>query len=49
MTMHWKAVTQYFTVALFVFQFYPVFNFGKFNNYGLDTLSSERVKIQLSG
>ena len=25
-TIHWKAVEQYFTVVLFVFQFYPVCN-----------------------
>ena len=28
MTIHWKAVEQYFTVVLFVFQFYLVGNFG---------------------
>ena len=32
MTIHWKAVEQNFTV--FVFQFYPVCNFGKFGNFG---------------
>ena len=33
MTIHWKAVEQYFTVVLtFVFQFYPGCNFGKFLN-----------------
>ena len=42
MTIHWKAVEQYFTVVLFVFQF-SVCNFGKFNNFGLDTVRSERV------
>ena len=26
MTIYWKAVDQYFTVVLFVFQFYPVCN-----------------------
>ena len=30
MTTHLKAVEQCFTVVLFVFQFYPVCNFGKF-------------------
>ena len=30
MTIHWKAVEQYFTPVLFVFPFYPVCNFGKF-------------------
>ena len=29
MTIHWKAVKQYFSVVLFVFQFYLVCNFGK--------------------
>ena len=28
MTFHWKVVEQYFTVVLFVFQFYSVSNFG---------------------
>ena len=28
MTIDWKAAEQYFTVKLFVFQFYPVCNFG---------------------
>ena len=31
------AVEQYFTVVLVVFQFFPVCNFGKFINFGLDT------------
>ena len=39
MTIHWKAVEQYFTVILFVFQFC---NFGKFINFGLGTVRSER-------
>ena len=42
MTIHWKAVEQYLTVVLFVFQFYSVCNFGKFINFGLDTVRSER-------
>ena len=32
------------TVVLFVFQFYPVCNFGKFMSFGLGTVRSERVK-----
>ena len=43
MTIHWKAAEQYFTVVLFVFQFYSVGNFGKFMNFGLGTIESERV------
>ena len=39
-------VEQYFTVVLFVFQFYPVCNFGKFISFGLGTIRSERVKQQ---
>ena len=35
---------QYFTVMLFVFQFYPVCNFGKFINFGLGTVRGESVK-----
>ena len=34
-TIDWKAVKQYFTVVPFVFQFYPVCNFGKFINLAL--------------
>ena len=46
MTIRWKAaVEQYFTVVLFVFQFYPVCNFGNFMYFGLGTVKSERVKI----
>ena len=30
MTIHWKAVEQYVTVVLFVFQFSRVCNFGYF-------------------
>ena len=44
MTINWKAVEQYFTVLLFVSQFYPVLNFEKSNNFGLGTVRSERVK-----
>ena len=42
-TIYWKAVEQYFTVKLFVFQFYPVCDFGKFINLALGTIRSERV------
>ena len=45
MTIHWKAVEQYFTVVLFAFKFYPVCNFGKFINFGLGTVRVERVKM----
>ena len=40
---HWKVVEQYFTVALFVFQFHPVCNFGNFNNFGLGTVRSKGI------
>ena len=43
MTVHWKAVDQCFTVVLFGFQYSPVFNFGKFINFGHGTVGSERV------
>ena len=43
-TINWKAVEQYFTVVLFVFQFYSVCDFGKFISFGLGTIRSERVK-----
>ena len=41
MTIQWKAVVQYFTVVLLVFQFC---NFGKCINFGLGTVGIERVK-----
>ena len=44
MTIHWKAFEQYFTVVLFVFQFSLVCDFGKFINFGLNIVRSERVK-----
>ena len=44
MTIHWKAVEQFFTVAV-VFQFYPVCNFGNFFNFGLGSERSEIVKM----
>ena len=37
----WKVVEQYLTVVLFVFQFYPVYNFGKFIDFGLGSVRSE--------
>ena len=44
MTTRWKAVEQYVTVVLFGFSvFYSICNFGKFINFGLGTVSSERV------
>ena len=50
-TIHWKAVEQYFTVVLFVFlffvfQFYQVCNFGKFITE-FWTVRSERVSSLL--
>ena len=39
MTIHWKVVEQYFAVVLFVLQFYPVCNFGKFIKFGLGTVT----------
>ena len=38
-----KAVEQYFTVVMFVFQLSPVCNFGKLINFGLGTVRSERA------
>ena len=46
MTIHWKAVAQYFTVVLFVFQFSPVCYFEKNINFGFGTVRSERIKQQ---
>ena len=43
MTIYWKAVEQYFTVVMFVFQFHPSCHFKKFMNFGLGTVRSERV------
>ena len=43
-TINWKAVEQYFTVVLFVFQFSPVCNFGKVINFGRGTITSVTVK-----
>ena len=47
MTIHWKAVEQYFTVVLFVFSFYLVRNFGKLISFRLGTVRSERVQYQI--
>ena len=49
MTICWKAVEQYFTVLLFVFQFYLVCNLGKLINFELGTAKSERVEVQSKG
>ena len=43
MTIHWKAVEQYFGVVLFVFQFYLVCKCGKFIHFGIGTVRSEMV------
>ena len=44
MTIKWKSVEQYFAVVLFVFQFYHDVGYcGKFINFGLGTVKSERV------
>ena len=46
MTTHWKAVEQYFTVELFVFQFSSVCSLVKFISFELGTVRSERLKTQ---
>ena len=46
MTIHWKAVEQYFTVVLFV-SFYPLCNFGKLINFGLGTVKGLSFKNTL--
>ena len=43
MTIHWKAVQQYFTVVLFGLQIYPVVNLGKFINSGFGTIRGKRL------
>ena len=48
MTTRWKAVEQYFTVALFNFQFYPVCNFKKFISFGLGAVRNERVNCRVN-
>ena len=45
-TIRWKVVEHYFTVVLFVFQFYPVWNLGKFLNFELGAVRSERVQTK---
>ena len=40
MTIHWKTVEQYFTVVLFVSQFYALCYFGKFASFGLGAVRS---------
>ena len=47
MAIHWKAVKQYFTVVLFVVQFEAVCNFGKYINFGLGIVRSERINVQI--
>ena len=44
MTIHWKAVKQYFAVVLFV---YPVSNFGTFLNFELGTARGERINVRM--
>ena len=36
MTIRWKAVERYFTMMLFIFQYSPVFNFGKFISFDFE-------------
>ena len=43
MIIHSEAAKQYFTDELFIFQFYPVFNFKKIVSFRLGTLGSKRV------
>ena len=43
------AVEQYVTVVLFVLQFYPIYNFGKFITFRLGTVSSEGLSSVLLG
>ena len=45
LTIHWKAIEQYFAGVLFVFRFSPVCYFGKFINIGLGAFRSERVTL----
>ena len=41
MTILWNALEQYLTVVMFIFQFSPVGNFGKFINFGHGRLRSK--------
>ena len=43
-TIHWTAVEQYFTVVLFVFQFFTFINFGLVHTY-LDTFESANFSL----
>ena len=49
MTIHWKAVEQYFTVVLFTVKFNPAFNFAKFPNFEHGTVRTETVNGSKSG
>ena len=46
MAIHWKADEQYFTVMLLIFQFSPACNSGKFINFRLGTVRSQRIKVE---
>ena len=43
MTIHWKAVEQYFIVVLFGFQFHPDYNFGNYISFGHGIVRSDMV------
>ena len=45
MTIRWKAVEQYLTVVLFVFEFFLVCYFGKCISFEPCAVRSERVKL----
>ena len=47
MTIHWKAVEQYFTVVLFVFQFYSDCNFYNFLDQALSEVKGQRIKTSI--
>ena len=44
MTIYWKAVEQYFTVVLFVFQFFLVCNFMNLSVLDLALLGVKELK-----
>ena len=48
MTIHWKAIEQYFAVAAAFFNFFFLFvcDFAKLINFGLGTVRTERVNSQ---
>ena len=48
MAIHCKTVEQHFTGELFVVQFHTACNFGKFINFGLDTVRMKRVRMTVS-